>query len=132
VSQATTAPSPRQVLSSPGWNGDQETITVTNTGNDPLLVSAWVNDPSNNVTATVDTGTTETLSTPSVLTQQNQLLNVGFNAYDSGVEIDSYAATISVGATATPLATTRSPGFIGILGIACLLGVAYLIIKKER
>ena len=132
ISPSVQAPAPRKVFTSPQWNGNSEAITVTNTGNDPIQVRAWVNDPSNNVTASVNAGQTETISTASILTQDNQVLNVGFDAYDDGAKIDTYSATIAVGSTPTPAATTRSPGFIGILGIACLLGVAYLVIKKER
>ena len=132
LNPATPTPSPRQVFSSPGWSGNQESITVSNTGNDPLVVNAWVNEQSNYVAVTVGSGATETVSTLPVMTQADELLNVGFDAYDGGALVDSYAATINVGATATPMATARSPGFIGLVGFACLLGVAYLVIKRER
>jgi len=90
-----------------------------------------VDDPSNNVSVPVNAGETKTVSTSPILTQDGQILNVGFDAYDNGFAIDSYKATISV--NPTPLPTkTQSPGFVGLVALACLLGAAYLIIRKER
>jgi hypothetical protein len=122
------------VFSSPNWATDHETITVTNAGDHPIVVRAWIDDPSNNLTVPVDAGATKTVSTASILTQDNQILTVGFDAYDNGTSIDSYKATLAVGSTPTPLPTTaRSPGFAGILALVCMLGAAaYLVVKKER
>jgi PGF-CTERM protein len=38
-----------------------------------------------------------------------------------------------LGSTPTPVPTTaQSPGFAGAMALICLLGAAYLIVKKER
>jgi len=125
------AATPRQVFSSPKWNGDHNDIVVTNNGNDPITVQAWVNTPDNSVTITVPSGTSVNVSTVSVLTQPNQLVNVGYNAYDNGVKVDSYQATVRIVTTPTPLPTTsRSPGFTGLIGMTCVLGAALIMAKK--
>jgi hypothetical protein len=120
------------VFSAPRWNVDQERVTVTNDGNTPITVKAWVGDPSNNVTTTVDAGATKVISTAPVLTQENQIMTVGFDAYENGSPIDSYKATFTVGSP-TPAPTTQSPGFAGIIALISIIGTAvYLAVKKER
>jgi len=80
----------------------------------------------------VEPGATKAVSTAPILTQDNQILTVGFDAYEDGAPIDAYKATFTVGATPTPT-TARSPGFAGTLAMACMLGAAaYLIRKKVR
>lgn len=130
----TSKPATRQVFSSPKWETDHETISVVNNGG-PITVVAWINDPSNNLTFPIDAGASKTISTSSVMTQPNQILNLGFDAYDHGQKIDTYKATISVNQptaqTSTPT-KTQSPGVTIILAFLCLLGAAYLAIKKEH
>jgi hypothetical protein len=133
LSQLNASTIQRKVFSSPGWNVDNERITVNNDGTTPLTIKAWAGDPSNSVTTIVDPGTTKVVSTSPVLAQENQIMDVGFEAYDpDGAKVDSYKATFAVASTPTP-ATASSPGFAGILAIACILGAAaYLATKKER
>lgn len=132
LNTSAATPSPRKVFSSPNWDADHETINVTNNGG-PITVLAWIDSPSNNITIPVDAGARQTVSTTSILTQNNQIVNVGFDAYENGTKIDSYKAMISVDMGSTPSPTTaRSPGFDVLLGLLCLLGTAYLIVKKER
>jgi hypothetical protein len=41
--------------------------------------------------------------------------------------------TMAPGPTAAPSPTqTKSPGFEGLLAISCLLGAAYLVLRKGR
>jgi hypothetical protein len=131
VSAPNSTAATENVFSSPQWDGDHNVITVTNDGSDPLTISAWVNSPDNNVTETVPAGATANVSTASVLTQPGQLVNVGYNAYDNGAQVDSYQATVKVTTTPTPLATTRSPGFTLIIALGCVLGAGLLITRKK-
>ena len=96
-------PAPRQVFSSPNWNTDHETIVVKNIGG-PITVVAWISDPSNNLKYEIDAGATKTISTPSILTQDGQIVDLGFNALENGTSIDSYNATITVSLGPTPTA----------------------------
>lgn len=127
-----SVPAQRKVFSSPNWIVDHEAITVTNNGG-PIKVIAWIDSPSNNITYPIDAGEVKTIPTASIMTQNNQIVTLGFDAYENGTSIDAYKATLSVGPTSTPVATTtRSPGFAGLLAFICLLGAAYLVVKKER
>lgn len=133
VSTPLPTPTARKIFSSPNWIGDRETIIVNNTGDRPITVRSWIGDPSNNVTVPIDANATKTVGTPFIVTQNNQILDVGYDAYENGTMIDSYKATLSMGSTPTPVPTTaRSPGFAGAMALICLLGAAYLIVKKER
>jgi len=59
-------------------------------------------------------------------------LNIGFEAYENDVLIDSYKASLYVNPTPTPAPTkARSPGFAGAVAIAGLLAAGYLITRKE-
>jgi len=97
-------PAQRSVFSSPNWDVDHETIAVTNNG-DPISVIAWINSPSDNITYPIGAGASQSISTPTILTQDGQIVNIGFGAYDNGTLIDSYNATItiSIGPSPTPL-----------------------------
>lgn len=96
-------PAPRQVFSSPNWNTDHEAIVVKNTGG-PITVVAWINGPANNLKYEIDAGATKTVSTPSILTQDGQIVNLGFDALENGTSIDSYNATITVSLGPSPTA----------------------------
>jgi len=100
---ATTTPAPRQVFSSPSWNNDHETIVVRNTGG-PIVVVAWINSLSNNLRYEIEAGATKTISPPSILTQDGQIVNLGFDAIENGVSIDTYNATITVHTGPSPTA----------------------------
>jgi hypothetical protein len=102
---ATPVPTPaaRPVFSSPKWDEDRESIVVNNNGG-PITVVAWIDNPSKNLTYQVDAGITETVVTPSVLTQDGQIINLGFQAYENNTLIDSYNATITVEMGPTPTA----------------------------
>jgi hypothetical protein len=104
-------PAPRQVFSSPKWDNDHETIAVSNNGG-PISVVAWIDSPSKYLKYQVDAGQTETISTPSILTQVGQIVNFGFQAYENNTLIDSYNATISVG----PMPTALPPETVSIAG----------------
>lgn len=112
---ATPVPTPaaRQVFSSPKWDDDHETIVVSN-GGGPISVVAWIDSPSKNLKYQVDGGITETVSTPSILTQNGQIVNFGFQAYENGTLIDSYNATITVSIGPTP--TALPPESVTIAG----------------
>ena len=126
-----SVPAPRKVFSSPGWIVDHEAITVTNNGN-PIMVVAWIDSPSNNVSYQIGAGEVKTIPTSSILTQNDQILTVGFDAYENGTSIDAYKATLEVGPTPTPTPTnTRSPGFEIPAALVCLMAAAYLIFKKN-
>ncbi len=126
-----SAPAPRKVFSSPNWVVDHEAITVTNNGN-PITVVAWVDNPSNNITYPIGAGEVKTIPTSSILTQNNQFVTVGFDAYENGASIDAYKATIEVGPTPTPMpTTTRSPGFEIPAALFCLMAAGYLIFRKK-
>ncbi|HTX44039.1 MAG TPA: hypothetical protein VMC61_04865, partial [Methanocella sp.] len=129
-----SAPAPHKVFASPKWDTDHETITINNDGDRPLQVRAWIEDPSDYVATTVNPGASKTISTASIMTQENQVVTVGFDAYDNGAIIDSYKANLALGSTPTPAPETiRSPGFAGILALVCILGAAaYLAAKKGR
>lgn len=131
----TSSITPRKVFSSPKWVDDHETITVTNNG-DPITVLAWINDNSNNIAFPIASGAMMSVSTPSILTQDNELVTVGYDAYQSGVKIDSYTATIGVnGATPTPTVnatTTSSPGFTTLIALAGILGMAVFLARKRK
>jgi len=101
----TPVPTPvaRQVFSSPNWNTDHETIVVKNIGG-PITVVAWINNPSNKLKYEIDAGVTQTVSTPSILTQDGQIVNLGFDALENSTSIDSYNATITVNLGPTPTA----------------------------
>jgi PGF-CTERM protein len=118
------------VFSSPQWEGNHEVITVSNYGSDPINVQAWVNSKDNSVTITVPAGTKVNVSTMSILTQPNDVVNLGYGAYDNGAQIDSYQATIRISVTPTPGTTTRSPGFTGAVALTCVLGAALLVARK--
>lgn len=123
------------MFSSPKWVGDHEIINVTNNGDRPLIVKAWIDSPSNNLTIPVEPGATKTISTTSILTQDNQILNIGFDAYENGTSIDSYKATIAVGPTPTPATSatmTRAPGFTILIALACIMGIAYIKSRKKE
>jgi len=130
----TSSITPRKVFSSPKWVNDHETITVTNNG-DPITVLAWINDESNNLAFPIAAGALKSVSTPSILTQDNEIVTVGYDAYQSGVKIDSFKATIGVNSgTPTPAAsatTTRSPGFTTLIALACILGMAVFLTRKR-
>lgn len=128
----TPVPVARKIFSSPDWETDHETIIVNNTGDMPIMIRSWIGDTSNNVTVPIDAGATMMVLTPSIITQDNQIVDVGYDAYDNGVLVDTYKVSLFVGPTATPLPTTaRSPGFAGIFGLICLLAAAYLLVRKE-
>jgi PGF-CTERM protein len=131
----STAPAPRKVFSSPNWDADHETITVTNTGDSPIVVRAWVHDPYDNLTIPVDAGATKNVSTASILTQDNQIVTVGFDALEDGAPIDSYKATFALSSTPTPAASatmTQAPGFTILIALACILGLAYLTARRKK
>lgn len=130
-SSPVTTPSPRKVFSSPSWDVDHETITATNDGDSPITIRAWIEDPLNNITTSIEANSTKNVSTPSIMTQNNQIVTVGFDAYDNSTCIDSYKAMLSLSSNPAPT-TTRSPGFAALLAPACMLGAAYLIIKRGR
>gem|GEM_PF-5888270 len=111
----TPAPTiaPRQVFSSPNWNVDHETITIINNGG-TINVTAWIGDRSNSLPYTIDAGATKTISTPTIMTQNGQLVDVGFDAYENGTLIDSYKATITISLGPTP--TSLPPESITIIG----------------
>ncbi|HTX44241.1 MAG TPA: hypothetical protein VMC61_05885, partial [Methanocella sp.] len=128
------AAAPRKVFSSPHWAGDRESITVTNKGDNPITVKAWVDSPSNNLSIPIKAGATENISTAPVLTQNNQLLTVGFDAYEAGAPIDAYKATIAIRATPAPTTGTkvsRVPGFTMLIALACVAGMAYLMSRRK-
>jgi hypothetical protein len=127
---SATPPAPRKVFSSPQWKGDHNNIVVTNDGSDPIIVQAWINSPGNMVTVTIPSGASVNVSTMSILTQPDQLVNLGYSAFDNGAQIDTYQATIRIAATPSPQATTRSPGFTGAVALACVLGAAMLVARK--
>jgi hypothetical protein len=96
-------PAPRQVFSSPKWNVDHETIVVTNNGA-AITIVAWVDDPTNNLKYEVDSGSTKTISTPSILAQDGQIVNCGFQAYEDQTLIESRNFTITLDFGPTPTA----------------------------
>lgn len=124
-------PAPRKVFSSPGWDADHETITATNSGDSPIAIRAWIEDPMNNITTMLEAGSSKNISTPSIMTQDNQIVTVGFDAYENDTRIDSYKAMLSLSSMPSPT-TARSPGFASPLAIACMLGAAYIVLKKGR
>jgi hypothetical protein len=100
----TPVPTPvaRQVFSSPRWDSDHDCIVVTNNG-PAITVIAWIDDPSNNLKYEVDAGATKTVFTPTVLVQNGQIVNCGFQAYENNTLIESRNFTITVGPTPTAL-----------------------------
>jgi hypothetical protein len=136
LSQLTTdPPGHRKVFSAPRWNADHETITVTNDGDRPITVRAWVDSPTKSVIAQVEPGATMNISTASVLTQDNQILAVGFDAYDNGLPIDSYKADIVIHPTTVPgvnATTTQASGFTLLIALASILGMAYLEVRRKK
>ncbi len=97
------APAQRQVFSAPTWNTDHETIVVKNDGG-PIIVVAWINSPSNNYRYEIEAGATKTIVTPSILTQDGQIVDLGFEALENGTTIDTYNATITVHLGPSPTA----------------------------
>jgi len=100
---AVPTPGPRQVFSSPVWDTNHVTITVTNNG-EPIAVVAWINDPSNKATVSVGAHQTVPVSTPAIQAQNGQIVKFGFDATQNGTAIDSYSATITVNLGPTPTA----------------------------
>ncbi len=97
-------PAPRQVFSSPNWVVDHETIVVKNDGAN-ITVVAWIDDPSNSMNYSVNASETKTVATPSILAQDGEIVNFGFQAYENQTLIQSkkFAITLDLAATPTPL-----------------------------
>ncbi len=106
-------PAPRQVFSSPRWDTDHVTITATNNGA-PIVITAWIDNPSKKVTISVGAGETMAVSTPSIQAQNGQIVKFGFEATQDDTSIDSYSATITVNLGPTP--TALPPETVTIAG----------------
>ena len=96
VSTPTPTPGPRQIFSqsSASWAGDHVTINVINNGG-PISVVAWINNITNSATVSVGAGESLAVSTPSITTNNGQIVSFGFDAYDNGTLIDSYNQSIA-------------------------------------
>jgi PGF-CTERM protein len=122
----------RKVFSSPRWDADHGAITVSNTGDAPITVHSWVGDQSNNTSIPIKANETATVLTPAILAEANQIVDMGFEAYQNDTLIDSYRASLYMNPTPTPAPTkTQSPGFAVAIALAGLLAAGYLITRKE-
>ncbi len=94
----TPTPAPRKVLSSAKWENDHVSMLVTNSGG-PIMVEAYIDDPSNAVTTTVKQGATVRVNTNSITAEQGQIIVFGFKAYENGTQIDKFEGTLVAGQT---------------------------------
>jgi hypothetical protein len=84
------------------WNDDHVSVTVTNSLDQQIQVTAYIGTIGNATKYIVDPGATQTLDTPVYKNaQEGQILNFGFIAYLNGTKIDSIETTVTVPASGT-------------------------------
>jgi len=84
------------------WNGDHVTVTVANSLDQQIQVTAYIGSIGNATKYIVDPGASQTLDTPVYKNaQEGQILSFGYIAYLNGTKIDSIETTVTVPASGT-------------------------------
>ena len=103
----TPALAPRKVFGVARWDTDHVSIPVTNTGS-PIIVEAYIGDPTNNNTVEVNADSSLQVNTNSIQAQDGDVIDFGFEAYENGTLIDSIEKSVTAGGS-TQVSPTMPP-----------------------